>query len=71
MTVAVNQTGRPEAVLTADESAEFKALVQHMIRGGGAGGTGAPTVTQIWNGPQMPSQETLAEMERRLSLLVG
>ena len=72
MTAAVNLTGRPEAVLTPDESVALRTVARQMAAGGGTGGTGgAPTVTQIWNGPQMPSQETLAEMERHLSLLLG
>jgi SLT domain-containing protein len=70
LTMAVNQTGRPEAVLTADDSAALKELVRELAANRGAT-TGAPMVTQVWNGPQMPSQETLAEMERHLSLMLG
>ena len=72
MTAEVNLTGRPEAVLTPDETAALRAVARQLAAGGGGAlAAGHPTVTQIWNGPQMPSQETLAEMERHLSLLMG
>jgi hypothetical protein len=49
------------------------AIVKQMTSGGGTtGGTGAaPTMINNWYGPQMPSQETLAEMDRHYSLLLG
>jgi SLT domain-containing protein len=63
MTAAVNLTGKPEAVLTPQQS---QALSQ-LAAGGGA--QPAPVVVNNnWYGPQMPSHEMQAEMDRRLSL---
>jgi SLT domain-containing protein len=67
MTAAVNMTGKPEAVLTAEQS---QALSQ-LAAGKGAQPPAAPTVVNNWYGPQMPSQEMLAEMERRQSLTLS
>jgi hypothetical protein len=65
MTAAVNMTGKPEAVLTAEQS---QALSQ-MASGGGAK---PPVVVNInFTGPQMPGQEQMAEIERKLSLAVS
>jgi hypothetical protein len=73
MTAAVNMTGQTEEVLTPAERAAWVAIVKQMTSGGGTtGGTGAaPTMINNWYGPQMPSQETLAEMDRHYSLLLG
>jgi hypothetical protein len=65
MTAAVNLTGKPEAVLTAEQTHALSQL------GSGGGARPAPTIINNWYGPQMPSQEQMAEIERSLSLLVG
>ena len=71
-TVPVNQTGRPEAVLTPEQSDAFLAVANRMIAQGGATATGqAPVISLNFYGPQMPSQEQLAEMYRQLSLAAG
>jgi SLT domain-containing protein len=67
MTAAVNMTGKPEAVLTSEQTQALESLVS---RPSGPSGQ-APTVINNWYGPQMPSQEQLAEMDRHYSLLVG
>jgi hypothetical protein len=67
MTVAVNQTGKPEAVLTAEQS---QALSQ-MAAGNGAQPPAAPQVNVNYYGPQEPSPEQKAIMLRELSLLLA
>ena len=72
MTMAVNQSGKPEAVLTADEAAAFKEIIRQLAGNGtGAPGDKAPVNNLYFTGPQMPGQEQLAEMFRQLSLVTG
>jgi SLT domain-containing protein len=71
MTVAVNQTGRPEAILTPEESAAFQQIVKQLTANGGAPAGGKPSVTFMFNGTQLPTAEQQAEMDRHYSLLVG
>jgi SLT domain-containing protein len=68
----VNNTGQPEAVLTPEESAAWVALVKQMLAqsAGSAGGLG-PTVVNNWYGPQMPSQEQLAIIDRRMAFTLS
>jgi hypothetical protein len=69
-TVPVNRTGRPEAVLTPDESRAFVRIARHLAQGtsGQAGGT---TVNQNYYGPQMPGPEQQAIMRRDLAVMLG
>ncbi len=66
MTAAVNMTGKPEAVFTHEQTQALSRLA--------AGGGAAPApvvVNNYWTGPQMPSHEQMAEIERKLSLAAG
>jgi hypothetical protein len=71
-TLAVNQTGQAEEVLTPAERAAWVAVVQRTLAqpNGGLGG-GAPQVTVNFYGTQRPNPEEMAEIERRLALAVG
>jgi phage-related protein len=66
MTVAVNQTGQPEAILNPQQMQWLQQAAEH-----GSSGKQAPVINLTFTGPQMPSQEQLAEMHRQLSLLMG
>lgn len=69
----VNQTGRPEAVLTPDESAAFVALVREMAaarRGGGPAGSEV-TVNQNYYGTQYPTPSQRALMRRDLAMALS
>lgn len=61
----VNRTGRPEAVLTPEESAAFVDLARRLSRGGGAGSSQPPVhIGPIYaptgNGPDIARQVALA-----------
>jgi SLT domain-containing protein/chemotaxis protein histidine kinase CheA len=66
-----NQTGKPEAVLTPEESAAFVAIARHMTQQG-VGGTGqAPVVNMVYQGTQWPTPEQKAMQMRDLALVLG
>ena len=67
MTAGVNMTGKPEAVLTPQQTQALESLVS---RPAGAAGQ-APMVNLNYYGPQEPSPEQKAIMLRDLSLLLG
>lgn len=67
MTAAVNQTGRPEAVLTNEQ---MSWLRQAADRGAGEPRQVVHQTVQFV-GTQVPSHEQMAEIERRLSLAVS
>jgi SLT domain-containing protein len=66
----VNNTGQPEAVLTPEESAAFVELAKRLVAQQGGAGLG-PTIINNWNGPQMPSQEQLAIIDRRMAFTLS
>jgi SLT domain-containing protein len=69
VTNAVNQTGKPEAVLT---NTQWDTLRQLAGDTGGAGGAGqAPVVNMNYYGPQEPTQEQKAIMMRELSMTLS
>lgn len=63
----VNRTGRPEAVLTPEESAAFVQAARSLAGGGGAG---RPVVVNI-NGTQWPNSEQIAALRRELAMALG
>jgi SLT domain-containing protein len=68
-----NATGRPEAVLTPDESAALVTMARH-IDAQGTGGAGGSTVIHNdlhFHGPQMPGPELMEEIYRKLALAAG
>ena len=65
-TVPVNRTGRPEAVLTPEESAAFIAIAKRLTAGGGLGGA-----TFNYFGTQQPTPEQRAMMMRDLGLTLS
>ena len=67
----VNNTGEPEAVLTPEESAAFVALAKRIVAQGATGSGVGPTIINNWNGPQMPSQEQLAIIDRRMAFALS
>jgi hypothetical protein len=77
-TIPVNCTGRPEAVLTPDQSTALVQLGQYAARLAASGGlsaaaTGAamPPVQFIYNGTQQPTPEQRAWQMRDLGLALG
>jgi Phage tail lysozyme len=71
-TVPVNTTGQPEAVLTPQQSQALVTLAEHLNSSqGGTGAEGRPPVNIYFTGPQMPSQEQMAEIMRQVSLAAG
>jgi hypothetical protein len=71
MSIPVNQTGRPEAVLTPEESAAFIAMVRNMLSRGSAPSGGGATAVANYYGPQYPSAEQNAIIMRDLALTIG
>jgi hypothetical protein len=73
MNLAVNKTGRPEAVLTPEQSDALTALVELLRRPGATPAAAGGGVTAIANyyGPQMPSPEQNAIIMRDLALTLG
>lgn len=70
-TLAWNQTGRTEEVLTPDERQAWVSLVRRMLnqpRGGSGRGV---TVVQQYNGTQLPTVEQQAIMNRNLALALS
>jgi hypothetical protein len=68
-----NATGRPEAVLTPDESAALVTMARHIAAQGTGAAGGGPVIHNDlhFHGTQMPGPELMAEMYRQLSLAVG
>lgn len=64
----LNGTGRPEAVLTPDESTALKTMARALA--GGQGGGAGTVVHQYFYG-QHPNVEQQAQMRRDLALLLG
>lgn len=70
----VNHLGKPEAVLTPQESEAFVAIVRQLTARGVGGGSplgGGPTVVQNYQGTQWPTAEQKASMLRDLGLALG
>ncbi|WP_042400218.1 transglycosylase SLT domain-containing protein [Streptacidiphilus carbonis] len=69
----VNHLGKPEAVLTPQESAAFVAIVRQLTsQGVGASGLGrGVNVVQNFNGTMWPNPEQQAAMRRDLALALG
>jgi SLT domain-containing protein len=67
MTAAVNMTGKPEAVLTAEQSQALSRLAS----GQGAQAAAAPQVNVNYYGPQEPSPEQRAIIMRDMSLMLS
>jgi len=72
-TLAVNQTGQTEEVLTPAERGAWVAMVKQMLAENTTSGGRQQLVNinMAWNGTQMPSQETLAEINRQLALTLS
>ncbi len=71
VTGIVNQTGKPEAVLTPQQSQAFLSIVERLQMGGGAGMGGEPQVVQNYYGTQHPTAEQNAIMMRDLAMAVS
>ncbi|MCX4750895.1 hypothetical protein OG455_41175 [Kitasatospora sp. NBC_01287] len=68
----VNGLGRPEAVLTPDESQAFVAIVRQLTQQGGAGtALGSKGVVINFTGTQYPNPEQLAAIKRDMALALG
>jgi hypothetical protein len=67
---APNFTGKPEAVLTPEQSAAFVRFVEHLTSGA-SGGAAAPSINLNYFGPQEPTPEQRAMIYRDLCLLMG
>lgn len=65
----LNGTGRPEAVLTPEESRALITMARALASGHGAGS--APVVNQYFVGAGFPSAEQKAAMHREMSLALG
>ncbi|MGW2371657.1 hypothetical protein [Kitasatospora sp. NPDC001683] len=72
-TMPVNGLGKPEAVLTPEQSQAFVALVRHLAGQGPAGAAigRQVTVEQHYHGTQLPTVEQQADMQRRLTLALS
>jgi hypothetical protein len=72
-TMPVNGLGRPEAVLTPEQSEAFIALARHLAaQGVGGASVGRQvTVEQHYHGTQLPTIEQQADMQRRLALTLS
>lgn len=69
MSLAVNQTGRPEAVLTPEESRALISMARAFTAGRIGGAT--PVVNQYFVGAGFPSAEQKAAMHREMALALG
>jgi SLT domain-containing protein len=68
----VNGLGRPEAVLTPDESQAFVAIVRQLTGQGSSGqGLGSKGVVINFNGTQYPTAEQMAAIKREMALALG
>lgn len=69
----VNGLGKPEAVLTPEESQAFVTIARHLASQGVGGSPmkGAPSVVQNFVGTQYPNAEQKAAMLRDLALALG
>jgi hypothetical protein len=67
--IGANATGKPEAVLTPEESQAFIAIAKNLGRGGSAVGGSRP-IQIIFNG-QLPGPEQLAGIKHELATAVG
>lgn len=69
VTGIVNKTGKPEAVLTPEQSRAFLDVASRM--GETAGGPGEPQITMNYYGTQKPTTEQQSIMMRDLALAIG
>jgi SLT domain-containing protein len=67
----LNQTGKPEAVLTPEESAAFVAIAKHLTQQGMPAAGQQPVVNLQYFGPQHPTPEMKAMQMRDLALVLG
>ena len=68
-TAPINTTGRPEAVLTPEESQAFITMAKHFTQQAEGGG-GQPVVVNF-NGTTYPNVEQMAAIKRELALAAG
>ena len=68
---ARNATGKPEAVLTPEESAAFVALVKALVGQGGSSGAAAVHQENHFHGSSMASPEELAALSIHLQTAVS
>ncbi|RPE39739.1 SLT domain-containing protein [Streptomyces sp. Ag109_O5-1] len=71
--VGVNMLGKPEAVLTPEQSEAFVQMVALLTSQQGGGGTALGTKTAVinFNGTQYPNTEQLAAIQREMGLALS